>query len=256
MKLDKPYISVSGPALASIITKHKLKEVVQTDRGEVEAKDLLEFIREYGVIYYRMKPKNKADLIEFLKSDKKSIVIMCGDSSNDIPAIKEADIGIVISQENNMDTQSHFFLKESSIKCVETIIKTGRACLHYTFVLTQSMLIYALLRLTSTFCLQFLSKSCPSNFTYNQYFYMDFFCMMIPSIMSAWTKPSNVISRQKIPISLLNLKVLINLSGQFAIFIGSLIGFYFYLRHNVDYIECNISQTVPSVFNSVTKYIH
>ena len=49
-------------------------------------------------IYARMSPDDKAKLVEQLQINVKAEVGMCGDGANDCGALKQADIGISLSE--------------------------------------------------------------------------------------------------------------------------------------------------------------
>ena len=227
-------VSVSGSALSYIIEELKKdSEDIYIDiMKRCTKKNIENLIRKYGCIFYRMTPKNKAELIQFFKQDKKSIVIMCGDGSNDIPAILEADIGVSINQESNMQILSHFYMKNSSIKCVESIVKTGRACFECNEMLFKVMIIQGTLFTLCKKLLKHLKNS--QNFDGFHALFIEIMCSLVPLICSIRTAPALILAKEAIGTSLFNKKFLVSTFIQLFVYISSLISFYFFLEKNVD----------------------
>ena len=55
-------------------------------------------ILKNGIIFNRMAPDHKALLIESFKKEQMS-TLMCGDGTNDCPALRKADVGVALSSE-------------------------------------------------------------------------------------------------------------------------------------------------------------
>jgi cation-transporting ATPase 13A2 len=55
-----------------------------------------EFI-SHVTVYARTKPNDKARIVS-LYQNLKNIVVMCGDGANDCGALKQADVGLSLSQ--------------------------------------------------------------------------------------------------------------------------------------------------------------
>ncbi len=251
---QKAIVSMSGAALNYIIKKLKdSKEKYIDNERKCLKKDLEILIRKFGRIFYRMTPRNKAELIEFYKKDNKSIIIMCGDGSNDIPAILESDIGIAINQKSDMQVLSHFYMNNSSIQCVEIIVKTGRACFESNEMIFKSMILYGIIQ---TFSLIILKRIKIYKFTPKQKLYSDILCVFIPIIFASKTAPSLVLAKEAIGTSLLNKKFIFSVSAQIFIQITTLILFSWYLNNYVDYkndyIESKnyIKENKESIFGS------
>ena len=227
-------VSVSGSALSYIIEQLKtVSSDIYIDQGKKCTKKNIEnLIRKFGCIFYRMTPKNKAELIQFFKQDKKSIVIMCGDGSNDIPAILEADIGVSINQESNMQILSHFYMKNTSIVCVESIVKTGRACFECNEMLFKVMIIQGSLLTLSTKLIQYVKHQ-----DFNQFhlFFIGIMCSLFPLVCSIRTSPALILAKEAIGTSLFNRKFFTSTLIQLFLHLATLISFYFYLVNYVDH---------------------
>ena len=51
-----------------------------------------------GVVFARMSPDQKSELIELLDDRGRHVVCMCGDGTNDCGALKRAHVGISLSE--------------------------------------------------------------------------------------------------------------------------------------------------------------
>ena len=224
-------VSVSGSALSYIMDQLKndtSSELYIDISKKCTKKNMDNLIRKFGCIFYRMTPKNKAELIQFFKQDKKSIVIMCGDGSNDVPAILEADIGVSINQESNMQILSHFYMKNTSIECVESIVKTGRACFECNEMLFKVMIIQdSVITLGKKLILSYNDEDL------NQYHILliGLICSLIPLICSIRTSPALILAKEAMGTSLFNKKFLISTGIQLVLNLGVLISFFFYLKN-------------------------
>ena len=228
-------VSVSGSALSYILEQIKqdnnnsniLSNMYIDYTKKCTKKNIENLIRKFGCIFYRMTPKNKAELIQFFKQDKQSIVIMCGDGSNDVPAILEADIGVSINQENNMQILSHFYMKNTSISCVESIVKTGRACFECNEMLFKVIIIQDTV---FTLCKKLVLSIKDEYFKQSHIILLGIICSLIPLICSIRTSPVLILAKQTTGTSLFNKKFLVSTFVQLIFNISVLISFFFYLR--------------------------
>lgn len=56
-----------------------------------------DFVLRRGIVFARMSPRQKTELVRLLKSRTGGIVLMCGDGANDVGALREAHTGVAIS---------------------------------------------------------------------------------------------------------------------------------------------------------------
>ena len=84
-----------------------------------------------GVIFARMSPDEKAELVERLQSLGYTVAF-CGDGANDCGALKAADVGVSLS-EAEASVAAPFTSQTPDISCVVEIIKEGRAALVTSF---------------------------------------------------------------------------------------------------------------------------
>lgn len=93
---------------------------------------------------------------------------MCGDGANDCGALKQADVGLSLSQAE-ASISAPFTSKIINISAVVELIKECRAGLATNFSLFNIMALYSLIQYTSTIITQFFF-SYPADF---QYLYWD-----------------------------------------------------------------------------------
>ena len=145
--------------------------------------NLADVLIEKCVVYARMQPSNKVDLVNFLKEFKTNIVSMCGDGANDCGALLSSDIGISISHKNNHSkVAAHFYSEKDSIECIDFILRNGRACYENNVIIFKFMILYTVIQNCSV--LIFLSKS-SSDFSTNQYLVLDCFVVLVSSVIAS-----------------------------------------------------------------------
>jgi len=84
-----------------------------------------------GVIFARMSPDEKAELVERLQALGYTVAF-CGDGANDCGALKAADVGVSLS-EAEASVAAPFTSRTPDISCMTEIIKEGRAALVTSF---------------------------------------------------------------------------------------------------------------------------
>ena len=173
---------------------------------------LLEMIKANAVVFYRMNPDNKIQLINFLKSDKNNTVLMCGDGFNDVGALNSADVGIALPFRIGNTPPGHFFCMENSISCIEFVIKEGRAALVNRFSTVNYLIISAVISITSNFLL-YKSREINSNYSY----FIDLFVVMIAAVITARTNPDKKSLNKLRPQNKISLNFFLILIGQTVI---------------------------------------
>lgn len=108
-KLDSKNFSMSGDELEKI-SADQLRENV-----------------EGIVLFYRVDPHQKLKIVEALKANGE-VVAMMGDGVNDAPAIKKADIGIVVDSASDVARETaDMVLLDSNFATIVAAVRGGRA---------------------------------------------------------------------------------------------------------------------------------
>jgi len=140
------------------------------------------FITEKTRIFYRMSPDDKVKLINFFKLDPNAVVCMCGDGANDCGALLSADIGISLNDfQSTKRITSHFSYRYDSIKCIEIILRNGRACFENNIMILKYIILYSALQLTICLCLLSIDRDMSDE----QYFFQDCLISLISCILAA-----------------------------------------------------------------------
>jgi len=100
-----------------------------------------------GVIFARMSPDEKAELVERLQSLGYTVAF-CGDGANDCGALKAADVGVSLS-EAEASVAAPFTSRSPDISCMVDIIKEGRAALVTSFSCFKYMALYSMIQFTT-----------------------------------------------------------------------------------------------------------
>lgn len=83
-------------------------------------------------IYARMSPDDKAKLVEQLQAFCRTEVGMCGDGANDCGALKQADMGVSLS-EAEASIAAPFTSQIQDISSVVIVLREGRCALTTSF---------------------------------------------------------------------------------------------------------------------------
>lgn len=97
-----------------------------------------------GVIFARMSPDEKAELVERLQYLGYTVAF-CGDGANDCGALKAADVGVSLS-EAEASVAAPFTSQIPDIGCMVEIIKEGRAALVTSFSCFKYMALYSMIQ--------------------------------------------------------------------------------------------------------------
>ena len=107
-------------------------------------RDVLKQVLFQAQIYARMSPDDKARLVEQLQINVKTEVGRCGDGAIDCGALKQADIGISLS-EAEASIAAPFTSQIQDISSVVLVLKEGRCALTTSFQMFKFIELYALI---------------------------------------------------------------------------------------------------------------
>ncbi|XP_063718354.1 polyamine-transporting ATPase 13A2-like isoform X2 [Symsagittifera roscoffensis] len=167
--------------------------------------DLLNQILLRGTVFARMKPTQKSSLVQLL-AKLGFTTCMCGDGSNDCGALRNADVGISLS-EAEASIAAPFTSNYQSLQCVPAVIKEGRCSLATSFSLVKFMVLYSMIQFTSVVMLY----SAKSNLTDMQYLYCDLVLCTSLALVVSRSGPSNHLASRRPPQSLVTLPNLVTM---------------------------------------------
>ncbi|KAM8953105.1 putative cation-transporting ATPase 13A4 [Pelodytes ibericus] len=135
--------------------------------------DLLPKLLLNGTVFARMSPGQKSTIIdEYRKLDY--YVGMCGDGANDCAALKMANAGISLS-EQEASVAAPFNSSITNIECVSDLLKEGRAALVTSFCMFKYMSMFGLIEYINTLLLYWQRNI----FGNNQFLVHDFAIMFV-----------------------------------------------------------------------------
>ena len=117
--------------------------------GKVEEiSDLKKQFLDCSTVYARTKPNDKAKIVMVYQHTGKT-VSMCGDGANDCGALKQADIGLSLSQAE-ASISAPFTSQVTNITSMVELLKECRAGLATNFSLFNIMASYSLTQYTTS----------------------------------------------------------------------------------------------------------
>ncbi len=147
------------------LTGSAFNELIGTHMDDID--ELRRTFITKATVYARTKPNDKARIVTMYQN-LGNVVVMCGDGANDCGALKQADVGLSLSQAE-ASISAPFTSKVINISAVVELIKECRSGLATNFSLFNIMALYSLIQYTSTIIAQFF-YAYPSDF---QFLYWD-----------------------------------------------------------------------------------
>ena len=229
--VHNPHIKLcfSGPALSIILDRIDKKSFLKDNSPDIKEylSNLEKLIKNNGKIFFRMLPDNKSNLIAFLQSDEYTVVAMCGDGANDSNAFMQSDVGVAINQTVGNNLISHFYSTESSINCLEIILKNGRACYESRINIFKYILTSSILEISIIFVLYIFHQKLNNS----QYIFIDIFLKLIPCLLISSTKTNYTLSNKKPPKKIINLNFILSFFGLYAIQFGGALFFILIIKY-------------------------
>lgn len=169
------------------------------------SKEMLEEMLLRGLIYARMSPDEKHELVTNLKMLEYT-VCFCGDGANDCGALKESDVGISLS-EAEASVAAPFTSKRFDISCVIDVLCEGRCALNTSFSCFKYMSMYSAIQFVSVSILYSLG----TNIGDFQFLYIDLFLIVPIAAFMAWSGPPPMLSHKRPTAELVSRQVLVPL---------------------------------------------
>ena len=99
-------------------------------------------ILRHASVYARCSPDNKTQLVQSLQKEGFQ-VLMCGDGANDCGALKAADVGVSLSQEE-ASIAAPFTSTNPDIRCIIEVLNQGKCALVTSVEIFKYMIIFSL----------------------------------------------------------------------------------------------------------------
>jgi len=162
-------------------------------------------------VFARMKPNHKALLVEFLQK-LDFTVAMVGDGANDCGALKQADVGLALS-EAEASISSPFTAKDLRLWSLIELLKDARAGLSTSFQCFKFMALYSMIQFVTVIILYY--RFCTLNDA--QFFYIDFIIVCPIFVTMSMTEPYDDLANERPSDSLFSIKCLASVIGQICL---------------------------------------
>lgn len=236
------YLETALAVMAKIGIKNYQKALDGSQLAAMSDEELKKKVEEI-VLFARTTPEQKLRIVKSLKENNK-VVAMMGDGVNDAPALKEADIGIVVRTASDLAKESaEMVLLDSNFSTIVRAIEEGRAIFENikkaTFYLLSHSFIEIILIIGSLFF------RLPLPITAVQILWINLFQDSLPAIALAFEpKEKNLMAqppRQKnSPIIDGQMKFLLVVAG----FLGPFFLFLLIMGGNKGFLPFHFSQTL------------
>ena len=192
-----------------VVTGNLLEKII------TENVELLPVVKEKCKVYGRMSPNHKIMLIEVFQQED-TIVAMVGDGANDCGALKQADVGLSLSEAEASIAAPFCTLKLYKIKY---ILQEGRCALTTSLQCFKFMMMYSVIQFTCAICLY----ENQNNLTNNQFIYQDVFNVLPLTFTMAASKPYRKLSKKLPPGSLISVPIITSIIGQIIVAVGIIV---------------------------------
>ena len=236
--------AISGKTFEILYNVNEKYESLQKEKNSDESPEIknnflhfheaFRLILRYCSVFGRCSPDNKTQLVQSLQKEG-FIVLMCGDGANDCGALKVADVGVSLSQEE-ASIAAEFTSLNPEITYVINILKEGKCALVTSVEIFKYMIAFSL---TEYFAMTLMMFN-GTFLTDGECIMIDLFvslplCSLLPLIPShdklTYHKPYSKLASFPIFISLF-IQIVINLIFQ----IGGLFSLnYFFPKSNLKY---------------------
>ena len=208
MKMDQDYvIAMTGKTFETL---YLLKEkYVNTKNEKLKIYyDIFKVILLHGRVFARMAPEHKALLVEGFKKEKLE-VLMCGDGANDCMALRCANIGVSLSEEE-ASIAAPFTSRNQNISCLIPLLKEGKSSLVTSIQTFKYMMMYSLIQ----FIAVTLAMVLRSYLSEIQYLSVDIFIIIPLAFFIPATGPYKYLTKDHPTESLISFPVISSILSQ------------------------------------------
>ena len=211
MKDDEDYvIAMTGKTFETL---YLLKEKYMSNKSENMKiyYDIFKVVLLHGRVFARMAPEHKALLVEGFKKEKLE-VLMCGDGANDCMALRAANIGVSLSEEE-ASIAAPFTSKNQNISCLVPLLKEGKSSLVTSIQTFKYMMMYSLIQFIAVTLVMVLR----SYLSEIQYLSVDIFIIIPLAFFIPATGPYKFLTKDRPTDSLISFPVVTSILSQTVI---------------------------------------
>ena len=193
--------------------------------------DVFKIILLHGRVFARMAPEHKALLVDGFKKEKLA-VLMCGDGANDCMALRTANIGVSLSEEE-ASIAAPFTSKNQNISCLVPLLKEGKSSLVTSIQTFKYMMMYSLVQFICVTLLLVLQ----SYLSENQFLSVDIFIIIPLAFFIPATGPYKQLTKHHPTDSLISYPVITSILSQTVIAFCFQIGAHYLVSTKLDNYE-------------------
>ena len=216
-------IAITGETFEKVYSLHKkyLKDK-NLNKNLFKFHKLFRKILKNGIIFARMAPEQKSLLVQSFK-DEGLTTLMCGDGANDCSALRTANVGVSLSQEE-ASIAAHFTSKTPDISCLFDLLREGKCSLATCIQTFKYMMLYSIIQFIEV-DLDMIFLTYLSDF---QFLVSDLFIVFPLEWFLAFTRPYNQLTYHYPDLGILTLPVLTSiLSHTLFTFVFQYFGYIF-----------------------------
>jgi cation-transporting ATPase 13A3/4/5 len=180
-----------GIAQYGLAMTGRVFQFLQDDHKKDMPKYPFEKIIMGGIVFARMSPEQKAQLVEILQSLGLNVG-MCGDGANDCIALRAAHVGVSLS-EAEASVSAPFTSSTPSIECIPVLLREGRSSLATSFQLFRFMALYSMTQFTTAILVTF-NESFLGNW---EYLYEDLWIVFPLVILLGRSRSAKKLSKKR-----------------------------------------------------------
>ena len=125
-----------------ILQRNSQREMAPSKLALQPFHEAFRLILRHASVYARCSPDNKTQLVQSLQKEGFQ-VLMCGDGANDCGALKAADVGVSLSQEE-ASIAAPFTSTNPDISCIIEVLNQGKCALVTSVEIFKYMIIFSL----------------------------------------------------------------------------------------------------------------
>jgi len=229
---NSPFLFNNNENLAIAITGETFEKIYSLHKKYIKDKKLnnnffkyhkiFRIILKNGIIFARMAPEQKSLLVQSFK-DEGLTTLMCGDGANDCSALRAANVGVSLSQEE-ASIAAHFTSKKPDISCLFDLLREGKCSLATCIQTFKYMMLYSIIQFIEV-DLDMIFLTYLSDF---QFLVSDLFIVFPLEWFLAFTRPYNQLTYHYPDLGILTLPVLTSiLSHTLFTFLFQYFGYIF-----------------------------
>jgi len=231
-------LAVTGP-----VFKHLQDEVASALPGSEHELHYFRRVILNTQIFARMTPDQKAAMVGELQALGISTG-MCGDGANDCSALKQAHVGVSLS-ESEASIAAPFTYSRPNISCIPLLLSEGRSSLVTSFQLFRFMAMYSMIQFMAVI-LTYFKGSVFGNW---QYLYQDLWIVFPLTIFMGATRANRRLSVKRPSGDLLSGSNLFNLAAHITLILSSQLILFATIDSQYDYVD------LPNPDNTAHSYM-